>query len=309
MPASERDPVAVAELAQVHHGRVPRGGRRLRGRGSAGAHAACDLRGGQRVAAAASRSSSGRRRPGTGVIAAAFGLTASKSTSPTRPSSVRLMPDVDHDRALLDHVGVDQLRHADRGDQHVGAAALGGEVARARVAVGDRRVLRPAAAPPSACRRASSGRRRPRSRRSARRPRTRSSSITPSGVHGTMPGLALLEQAGVHRRQPVDVLERVDQRASSRRRRSAAAPAAGAGCRGPSRRRSATSISSATSSCGVSAGSSWWNERMPGLLGRLALVAHVDVRRRVVADEDRRQAGLVAAARRSTRRPRARRAP
>ena len=48
--------------------------------------------------------------------------------------------DVDDHRAGLDPVAADQLRLADRGDQHVGAADLGGQVARARVADGHRRV-------------------------------------------------------------------------------------------------------------------------------------------------------------------------
>ena len=72
---------------------------------------------------------------GTGVIADATSLTASKSTSPTRPSSVLLVPDVDHDGALAHHVGGHRAGAPDGGDQHVGAAADRREVARARVAL------------------------------------------------------------------------------------------------------------------------------------------------------------------------------
>ena len=44
-------------------------------------------------------------------------------------------------------------------------------------------------------------------------PASRSSSITPAGVHGTIASVAVLhQQPGVDRRQPVDVLGRVDQR-------------------------------------------------------------------------------------------------
>ena len=196
----------------------------------------------------------------------------------------------------------------DRGDQR--RRPGGTTAARSRVRewqMRDRRVRRPAAAPPSACRPASSGRRRP-----PRRPRSSAPACAqqlharPSGVHGHHARLALLEQPGVDRRQPVDVLERIDQRASSRRRRSAAAPAAAAGCRAPRRRRSATAISVGDlvlRACRP--GSSWWNERMPASSVALRLLRDVDVRRRVVADQDRRQARLVAAAVDPLGRPRA----
>ena len=55
------------------------------------------------------------------------------------------MPTSITDRAGLDRIGADQPRHADRGDQHVGAGADGGEVAGARVADRHRRVGAPAA--------------------------------------------------------------------------------------------------------------------------------------------------------------------
>ena len=71
---------------------------------------------------------------------------ASKSTSPSRPCVGAVDADVDHHRALLDPVALDEAGPADGGDQHVGAAADLGEVARARVAGRDGRVARPAAA-------------------------------------------------------------------------------------------------------------------------------------------------------------------
>ena len=50
--------------------------------------------------------------------------------------------DVDHRRALLDPVALHHPRAPDRGDEHVGAAAHVGQVARARVADGHGRVAR-----------------------------------------------------------------------------------------------------------------------------------------------------------------------
>ncbi len=74
--------------------------------------------------------------PGTGVIALATSLTASKSTSPCSPSSRPVHAHVDHGRSRLDPVGLDHPVAADRGDQDVGAPAHPGKVARARVAHG-----------------------------------------------------------------------------------------------------------------------------------------------------------------------------
>ncbi len=46
--------------------------------------------------------------------------------------------DVDHHRAGLDHVGFDEVGLPHRGDEDVGTAAMGGDVAAARVEHGDR---------------------------------------------------------------------------------------------------------------------------------------------------------------------------
>ena len=79
--------------------------------------------------------------PGTGVMQPGDArATASKSTSPHEPVVGAVHADVDHRGARLDPVGADQPRHADGGDQHVGARADRRQVARARVADRDRRV-------------------------------------------------------------------------------------------------------------------------------------------------------------------------
>ena len=68
--------------------------------------------------------------PGTGVMCAALGLTASKSTSPTVffvPSGKRhaIDPDVDHDRAVAHVIRADQSGFAHRDHQNLRAACVG----------------------------------------------------------------------------------------------------------------------------------------------------------------------------------------
>ena len=97
--------------------------------------------------------------PGTGVIAPATSLALAKSTSPTSlPLARPVDADVDHGRAGLQPVALDHLRPADGGDDDVGAADDGRQVAGAAVGDGDGAILARAAAAPSACRRCSSGR-------------------------------------------------------------------------------------------------------------------------------------------------------
>ena len=79
--------------------------------------------------------------PGTGVIAPATSLTGVEVDVADEPVVGAVGADVDHRRARLHHLGADQARRADRGDEDVGARADRGEVAGARVADGDRRVL------------------------------------------------------------------------------------------------------------------------------------------------------------------------
>ena len=79
---------------------------------------------------------------GTGVISAARSEAASKSTSPTSPSSTRLMP-----TSITVAPSLTQSPWTMRGRptaaiEHVGAPADAGQVARARVADGHRRVAR-----------------------------------------------------------------------------------------------------------------------------------------------------------------------
>ena len=109
---------------------------------------------------------------------------ASNSTSPTRPSSVRLMPTSITTAPSLTQSPWTSRGRADGGDQHVGAAADLGEVARARVADRSRWRWRPAAARRPACRRGPSGRRRPPRRPRARRRGGAAAPCTPDGVHG-----------------------------------------------------------------------------------------------------------------------------
>ena len=73
---------------------------------------------------------------------AARSAAASKSTSPTSPSSVRLIPTSITVAPGLTQSPCTMRGAADRGDEHVGAAADAGQVARARVAHRDGRVAR-----------------------------------------------------------------------------------------------------------------------------------------------------------------------
>ena len=123
--------------------------------------------------------------------------------------------DVDHRRAGLDPVALDQPRLPDGGDEHVGAAADGGEVAGARVADGDGGV----------------GVQQQRGDRAAdevgaadddRLGALEPDVVAAQQLHhpgrraGAQPGPALDEQAGGDRRQPVDVLARRDLRGQAR---------------------------------------------------------------------------------------------
>ena len=119
--------------------------------------------------------------------------------------------DVDHGRARLDPVALDHPRAADRGDEHVGAAA---DLRAGRACASGRRsrsrCARAASARP-ACRRGRSGRRRPPRRPRARRRSGRAAPCSPTGVHGRRPGRPLASRPGRDRREAVDVLGRVDQ--------------------------------------------------------------------------------------------------
>ena len=128
--------------------------------------------------------------PGTGVIAPATRSRAPKSTSPTSAVVGAVDADVDDDGAGLDHVGRDEARLARWRRPAMSARRVTDGRSRVREWHDrDGRVAVAAAAAPSACRRCSSGRRRPRrcpSRSVSRRgPAARS---RPRGVQGTSPG-------------------------------------------------------------------------------------------------------------------------
>ena len=133
------------------------------------------------------------------------------------------MPTSITDGARLDPVALDQPGAPDGGDEHVGAAAHLGEVARARVADRSRSRWRRAAARRPACRRGRSARRRPPRRPRARRRGGAAAPSRPTACTAAGPGRPLASRPGGDRREAVDVLARVDQR------RSAPAPSTWAG--------------------------------------------------------------------------------
>ena len=200
--------------------------------------------------------------------------------------------DVDHDRARLDEVALDQARPTDRGDQHVGArstpragrACASGRSSRSR--------SRPAAAAPSACRTGSSARPRPPRRPPARTPASASSSITPERRARPQPGAPQREQAGVDaasgRRRPCPAsimagqrgaVEVVGQRAAAAARRS------------PPGRRSGCSSSSATcSKDALRRQAPVERATIPTSTHARCLPADVHGGGRILADEHRRQA-------------------
>ena len=61
--------------------------------------------------------------PGTGVTAPSDPLDRVEVDVADQTVLAACGADVDHDRAGLDHVGADQLRRTDAGDEHVGACA------------------------------------------------------------------------------------------------------------------------------------------------------------------------------------------
>ena len=146
----------------------------------------------------ASQSSSGRRRRAPASGARARSAT-SGATSPTSPSSVRVIPTSITAAPVLHHLGRARARDADRGDEHVRARGLGGEVARARVADRHGRVPVQEEQRRRACRRCRCGRSRPRPRPCSSTPYSSSSSSTPSGVPGTCAGVPASSRPGVQR--------------------------------------------------------------------------------------------------------------
>ena len=78
--------------------------------------------------------------PGTGVIADATSSGRLEVDVAAESVLGSVHADVDDHRARLDRIGAEQFGDPDRGDQDVGAAADGVEVAGAGVTDGDRRV-------------------------------------------------------------------------------------------------------------------------------------------------------------------------
>ena len=155
--------------------------------------------------------------PGTGVIAPAMPCASAKATSPTSldlPSGAGdpVDADIDDDGARLDPVAAHDFRPAHRRDQNIGAAQDRREVAAFWNARPSPCSSRPAATPPSACRRCWSVRARPLRRRSdwaARR-------ATAAGSHRacTAPALGLTaapQTSDILGVKSVDVLARIDR--------------------------------------------------------------------------------------------------
>ena len=225
-----RDPLPGSEPSQVHAGRrLAPGG--LAGRASSARRAAFT------VFDSSIARVIGPTPPGTGVMAPATSRTASKSTSPTRPSSVRLVPTSMNRGPRSHHVGADEPRRRPprrsarrpRGRQPPGRACASGSASPSR--------WPPAAAAPAACRRGSSARAPPRARPLSSAPASASSSMTPAGRAGHERLAVLEQQPGVRGREPVHVLARVDQRDQLVLVEPRPAAAAAAGCRARARRR------------------------------------------------------------------------
>ncbi len=189
--------------------------------------------------------------PGTGVIARARSAADSKSTSPTRPSSVRFMPTSITVAPGFTMSPVIRRGRPTAATSTSAAPADLGEVARARVADRHGRVLGEQQRGRPACRPGRCARRRPPRLPRAACPHARSSSITPEGVAGTSAVAALQRAARVGRREPVHVLARVDRADHARRRRCGSG--SGSCTMMPLTARSAFSsaTSSSSSSCGV----------------------------------------------------------
>ena len=235
--------------------------------------------------------------PGTGVIAPATSLTGSKSTSPTRPSSVRLVP-----TSITVAPGLTISAPTIRGEPTAATRMSAREQTAARSRVREWQTVTVAFSPSSS---AASGRptriERPRTTASAPSssvPAWRSSSTTPRGVHGTRPGRPWASSPALVAVRPSTSLAGLDRRRSRRPGRPVRAAAAGRGSRRRSRRRSSSSTSSSSSPGRRRRAELVVDRADPDLLVRLALVGHVDVRGRVLADQHRGEAGHVAVARR-----------
>ncbi len=124
--------------------------------------------------------------------------------------------------------------------------------------------------------------------------RARAARCSPRGVHATSVGALLHEQPDVDRVKAVDVLardRRRRRRAARRRGPSPSAAATAPGCRRCRRRRSAVRPAPARRRAIGRRRQPERSARQPGLGHGLDLVAHVDLRGRVVAGEHDAEAG------------------
>ena len=170
---------------------------------------------------------------------------------------------------VLDHVGRDERRDADRGDEHVGVervprrgrACASGRASRSRSPA----CSRCATGLPTMSLRPITTARAPSSSTVC----SASSAITPSGVAETIVGPAEVELARVQRMEAVDVLRRRDRADDPRLVDVLRAAAAGRGSRRRRRRRSAPPTFASSSSSVVSAGSRRSVASMPASVAAL----------------------------------------
>ena len=205
-----------------------------------------------------------------------------------RPAACPRRPvdaDVDHDRARLDPVAADHLGAPDGGDHQVGARDDGRQIARAASGRPSRSRRRRAAAPPSACRPCSNARRRPRCAPASGSPASLDQLHHAERRAGDEARLAHAaagrRSRGECRRRPCADRPRTARDA----RRCRPGAAAGSGCR--PRRGSALSVATSASSSRVGRrrGQPVIERLDAGLRARRRLVAHVDLRRGIVADQ------------------------
>ena len=225
--------------------------------------------------------------PGTGVIAAATSAAASKSTSPQSPSSLRFMP-----TSMTTAPGLIASAPSRRGTPTAATRTSARLQTAARSRVREWQTVTVAFA-------ASSSRadRHPDQLRAADDDGLGALQVDalvgeqlhhPGRGAGNEPGRAVGEQAGVGRRQPVDVLGRVDRRDDpvgvdlAGQRKLDEDPVDAASSPEPGDKLQQLVLASSPP-----AGRGGPTD--PGLLAGAVLVADVDLGRRVLADQDRRQ--------------------
>ena len=152
---------------------------------------------------------SGPTPPGTGVMADATSTRRGEVHVADDPPIDQVDPDIDDDRAGLEHRTGDETGPAGRHDHDVGTTDVAGQVARPRVADGDRRVLLDQQ---ERGRHADHGRTADDGRVAARDLDPGAAQDLDRGVRGGRqePVVAEPQEAGIERVDAVDVLGRVD---------------------------------------------------------------------------------------------------